>query len=105
MGISAYLEVMEDTSLNRILDFFVTFDGVGYSPKHIAKQTNLDLETVKKIMDRLVKESFLKRTGLKKYISNIESPKFKEFKKAYWEITNREVEKFLAEEEKLVLSQ
>ena len=105
MGLSAYLEVMGDTPINRVLDFFVTFDGVAYSAKHIANQTNLDLETTKKIMDKLVEEKFLKKNRLK-YISNTKSSKFKKFARTYWEITNKEVRKFLAEEEKeLVLTQ
>ncbi|MEK6963859.1 MAG: hypothetical protein AABX70_05500 [Nanoarchaeota archaeon] len=100
---TVFLEVFGDTPILRVLDFFVVNEDFDYSMKDIARHSEIGYATLKLIWPRLVDHEIVKQTRkvgkAKMYQLNHASKTVKMFRQLYWEVTKKEVHRFLKEEE------
>lgn len=93
---TAFLEVMGDTPINRVLDFLVVYDQFDYSITDIAKNAKVGYATLMRIWKNLEKSKIVKMSRVvgkaKMYKINKENPAVQHFIKMYWEITNKATE-------------
>ncbi len=97
-----FLTVFGDTPVLRVLDFLEVNDSFDYSMKDIAKHSAVGYATLKLFWPKLESYQIVKKTRkvgkAKMYRLNEKNPAVKMFKQLYWEVSKREVHRFLKEE-------
>jgi len=92
-NITAFLKIMGNTPINRVLDFLVVYDQFDYSIMDIAKNSKVGYATLMRIWNSLEKNGIVLMGRVvgraKMYKLNKANPAVQHFVKMYWEITNR----------------
>jgi len=90
---TAFLKVMGNSPINRVLDFLIVYDQFDYSLTDIAKNAKVGYATLMRIWGALEKNKIVLLSRLvgraKMYKLNKSNPAVQHFIKMYWEITNR----------------
>ncbi|MBI4095330.1 MAG: hypothetical protein HY438_00555 [DPANN group archaeon] len=93
---TAYIQVMGNSPINRVLDFLVVYDQFDYSLTDIAKNAKVGYATLMRTWDALEKNKIVLLSRLvgkaKMYKLNKANPAVQHFVKMYWEITNEATE-------------
>ncbi len=93
---TAFLDVMGNSPINRVLDFLIVYDQFDYSLTDIAKNAKVGYATLMRTWKNLEgnKIVILSRVvgKAKLYKLNKNNPAVQHFIKMYWEITNRATE-------------
>ncbi len=96
MVVTAFLNVMGNTPINRVLDFLVVYDQFDYSITDIAKNAKVGYATLMRVWNALEKNKIVLMSRLvgraKMYKLNKSNPAVQHFIKMYWEITNKATE-------------
>jgi len=92
-----FLEVFGESPVNRILDFLIVNEEFDYSMSDIAKLSGIGYSTLKLMWNKLEKNRIVRQTRIvgkaKMYKLDLENPLVKDFKKFYWSITTKTIEK------------
>ena len=90
---TAFLQVMGNSPINRVLDFLVVYDQFDYSITDIAKNAKVGYATLMRIWTALEKNSIVAMSRVvgraKMYKLNTTNIAVQHFVKMYWEITNK----------------
>ncbi|MBI2041307.1 MAG: helix-turn-helix transcriptional regulator [DPANN group archaeon] len=94
---TAFLKVMGNTPINKVLDFLVVYDQFDYSITDIAKNSKVGYATLMRIWNSLEKNGIVLMSRVvgraKMYKLNKANLAVQHFIKMYWEITNKATER------------
>lgn len=106
---TAFIEIMGEPPILKVLDFFMVHEDFDYSMTDIAELSGIGYSTLKLFWEKLESERlivFTRAVGkAKMYRLNIANPAVQDFKRFYWTITKQKVhEELLQEEEPIAIS-
>lgn len=102
---TAFLEVVGDSPIFKVLDFLTVNDDFDYSMTDIAKLSGVGYSTLKLFWPKLEKEKIIVITRIvgkaKMYRLNNINPVVKKFKEFYWTLTKEKIHNLTKKESEI----